>query len=209
MWLAVLLLIAYLIGSIPTSIIAGKLTKGIDIRDYGSKNPGATNTVRVLGKKIGFTVGIIDIFKGFFAVVFLPSLIPGDPWLRDDIRRLMAGFASVAGHMWTVFAGFRGGKGVGTGFGVFLGLEPIASVITLAVWLILTFGTGYVSLGSVVAAAVLPIAVVTAGLLRGGLSVPVSVVAAALGLLVIVRHRANIGRLLRGEENRFGKRGAS
>jgi acyl phosphate:glycerol-3-phosphate acyltransferase len=207
MWLLLLLLIAYFLGSIPTSIIAGKLLRGIDIRDYGSRNPGATNTFRVLGKKIGIGVGLIDIGKGFLAVVLLPALIPADSWTTDEVRRILAGFTAVAGHVWTVFAGFKGGKGVGTAFGIFLGLAPIPSLIALAVWSVLTFGTGYVSLGSVVAAVVLPAAVVLEGIWRHSLSAPIALLAGIVGLLVIVRHRANILRLLRGEENRFGKRG--
>lgn len=207
MWLLLLLLFSYLIGSIPTSIIAGKLLRGIDIRDYGSRNPGATNTFRVLGKKIGIGVGLIDIGKGFLTVVLLPVLIPADSWTTDELRRILAGFTAVAGHVWTVFAGFKGGKGVGTAFGVFLGLAPIPSLIAAAVWSVLTFGTGYVSLGSVVAALVLPGAVIIEGIWRHNLSVPVSLLAGIVGFLVIVRHRSNISRLLRGEENRFGKRG--
>jgi len=207
MWFVLLLVIAYLIGSIPTSIIAGKVTRGIDIRDYGSRNPGATNTFRVLGRKIGVTVGLIDIFKGFFAVFFLPSLLPSDAWISDEFRRLFSGCAAVAGHIWTVFAGFRGGKGVGTSFGVFLGLAPIPSLITFAVWCLLTFGTGYVSLGSIAAAVVLPVSVIVEGILANDVSVAVSAVSVVLGVVVIYRHRSNISRLLRGEENRFGRRG--
>ena len=207
MWLIVLLIIAYVIGSIPTSIITGKLLRGIDIRDYGSHNPGATNTFRVLGKKIGITVGLIDIFKGFFCVFLLPALVPSDVWAPEEARKIAAGLAAVAGHVWTVFAGFKGGKGVGTSFGVFLGLAPLPSLITLAVWCILTFGTGYVSLGSISGAVVLPIAVIAEGLVRGNLSLPICVIAIIIGVLVIVRHRANISRLLKGEESRFGKRG--
>ena len=207
MWLVFLIIAAYLIGSVPTSIIAGKLSRGIDIRDYGSGNPGATNTFRVLGKKIGITVGAIDIFKGFFAVFFLPVLIPLDNWSTEEIRRISAGLAVVAGHIWSVFAGFRGGKGVGTSFGVFLGLVPIPSLITLAVWCALTFSTGYVSLGSVVSAVILPISVIVEGIVRGHLSLPISGIAIILGFLVVVRHRSNISRLLGGKESRFGKRG--
>ena len=207
MWLTALLIIAYLIGSIPTSIIAGKLLRGIDIRDYGSRNPGATNTFRVLGKKIGITVGLIDIFKGFFCVFFLPRLVPSESLVPEDVRHMMAGFAAIAGHIWTVFAGFKGGKGVGTSFGVFLGLTPLPSLITLTVWCILTFGTGYVSLGSIAGAVVLPAAVIIDGLVRDSLSLPICITAAIIGLIIIVRHRTNISKLLRGEENRFGKRG--
>ena len=207
MWLIVLLIIAYVIGSIPTSIIAGKLLRGIDIRDYGSHNPGATNTFRVLGIRIGITVGLIDIFKGFFAVFFLPALVPSDGWVPEDIRRIAAGFFAVGGHMWTVFAGFKGGKGVGASFGVFLGLAPLPSLITLAVWCLMTFWTGYVSLGSITSAVVLPAAIIIEGQVRGNLSLPISVIAVIIGILVIVRHRSNISRLLKGEENRFGRRG--
>ena len=207
MWLILLLVSAYLLGSVPTSIIAGKVFRGIDIREHGSRNPGATNTFRVLGWKIGVAVGLVDILKGFAAVVCLPLLIPLDPWLSEELRRILAGFAAVAGHVWTVFAGFRGGKGVGAAFGVFLGLAPLPSLIAAAVWAALTFGTGYVSLGSIAAAVALPVSVIALGLRRGDLSVPMAVLSTIIGLLVIVRHKSNIVRLFRGEENRFGKRG--
>lgn len=204
MWLVLLLLAAYLLGSVPTSIIAGKMLRGIDIREHGSRNPGATNTFRVLGWKIGVAVGLADILKGFASVALLPALIPADPRVTDEIRRMLAGFAAVAGHVWTVFAGFRGGKGVGTAFGMFLGLAPLPSLIAAAAWAAVTFGTGYVSLGSIIAAVVLPVSVVILGIWRGGLSAPLAVLSTILGLLVIVRHRSNIARLIRGEENRFG-----
>jgi len=207
MLILILLLAAYLIGSIPTSIIAGKVLRGIDIREYGSRNPGATNTFRVLGKKIGITVGLIDIFKGFFAVYFLPVLIPAGGAVSQEIRMIVAGLAVVAGHIWTVFAGFKGGKGVGTAFGVFIGLAPLPSLIAAVVWCALTFGTGYVSVGSITAAVALPMALIVLGLVRGNLSLPTAVIAVIVGALVIVRHRLNIGRLMRGEENRFGRRG--
>jgi len=207
MWVLLLLVTAYLIGSIPTSIIAGKLLRGIDIRDYGSRNPGATNTFRVLGKKIGIAVGLTDIFKGFFAVYFLPGIIPSDGVITPEIRMICAGIAVVSGHVWTVFAGFKGGKGVGTAFGVFLGLAPLCSLIALAVWCILTFSTGYVSLGSIAGAVVLPLSVIVYGLLKGNLSIPIAVISVSVAILVIVRHRTNILRLLKGEENRFGRRG--
>ena len=206
MWLILLLILAYCLGSIPTSIIAGKTLRGIDIREHGSHNPGATNTFRVLGWKIGVAVGLVDIFKGFAAVTLLPQFIPADPWAAEETRRMLSGFAVVAGHVWTIFAGFRGGKGVGTAFGVFLGLAPLPSITAAVVWAALTFGTGYVSLGSITAAVALPVSVIALGLWRGDLSVAMVAVSVILGLLVIVRHRSNISRLLRGEENRFGKR---
>lgn len=205
MWLALLLLCAYLAGSIPTSIITGKLLRGIDIREHGSRNPGATNTFRVLGKKIGIFVGAVDIFKGFFAARWLPVLLPSGDGITLENRMILAGIAVIAGHVWTVFSGFRGGKGVGTAFGVFIGLAPIPSLIALVVWCALTFGTGYVSLGSIAAATVLPLSVIILGMLRGDLSTPMVLISVIVCALVIVRHRSNIARLLRGEENRFGR----
>jgi glycerol-3-phosphate acyltransferase PlsY len=205
MWTIFIILISYLVGSIPTSIIAGNLIRGIDIRDYGSHNPGATNTFRVLGKKIGVAVGLIDIFKGFFAVYFLPGMFPQDANISHEVRMLSAGFAVVSGHMWTVFAGFKGGKGVGAAFGVFLALAPIPTLAAFAVWSIVTFCTGYVSLGSIMSAVVLPVSYAVIGVMRGNFSWLIEGVSLILGILVIVRHRSNIGRLLRGEENRFGK----
>ncbi len=207
MWTALLLITAYLVGSIPASIIAGKVLRGIDIREHGSRNPGATNTFRVLGWKIGVAVGIFDILKGYLAVTVLPSLFPSEYWVSGEPARIFVGLAAVSGHVWTVFAGFRGGKGVGAAFGVFLGLAPIPSLIAAGIWIALTFGTGYVSVGSITAAAVLPASVIVLGVLRGDLSLPVSVFSVIVGGLVIMRHRPNMVRLARGEENRFGKRG--
>ena len=207
MWTLLLIAVSYCIGSIPTSIIAGKLLCGIDIREHGSKNPGATNTFRVLGKKIGVSVGLIDIFKGFFCVFFLTALIPCDNWISGELSRILAGFSAISGHVWTVFAGFKGGKGVGTSFGVFLGLAPIPSLIAAVVWAVLTFSTGYVSLGSITAAAALPMSVIIEGIIRGSVPVLLSVLSSVIGILIIIRHRSNISRLLKGEENRFGKKG--
>jgi glycerol-3-phosphate acyltransferase PlsY len=207
MLLILLLLGAYLVGAVPTSIIAGKALRGIDIREHGSRNPGATNTFRVLGWKIGVVVGLIDVLKGFAAVTLLPLVIPTDPSLPDEMVRILAGLAAISGHVWTVFAGFRGGKGVGAAFGVFLGLAPVPSLIVAGIWLVLTFSTGYVSVGSIAAAASLPAAVIALGIRRGNLSTPEVILSVVVALLVIVRHRTNIVRLARGEENRFGKRG--
>ena len=206
MWTILTIILSYLIGSIPTSIIAGKITRGIDIREHGSKNPGATNTFRVLGKKIGITVGLIDIFKGFFCVAAIAVMLPPDGAADPELRAVLAGMSAIAGHVWTVFAGFRGGKGVGTTFGVFIALAPLPSLIALVTWVSLTFSTGYVSVGSIAAATALPVSVIALGIAGDGIPVLTAGVSLLAGLLVIVRHRANIGRLLRGEENRFGKR---
>ena len=206
MWISLLLLLSYIIGSIPTSIIAGKLLRGIDIREHGSRNPGATNTFRVLGWKIGLSVGVIDIFKGFFPVYSLAGWLPDTGLFPPDVRLILAGIAVVLGHVFTVFAGFRGGKGVGTAFGVFLGLAPIPSLIALVVWIGLVYWTGYVSVGSIVAAIVLPVCVIAFGIAGDEMSLPVAVISTVLGFLVVYRHRSNITRLRRGEENRFNTR---
>ena len=207
MWILLLILCSYLIGSIPTSIIVGKLFFGIDIRDHGSQNPGATNAFRVLGKKTGIIIGLFDIFKGFFPVYFLAGFLPSNAGFTLELRMIIAGLAVVSGHIWTVFAGFKGGKGIGTAFGVFIALAPVPSLLTVIVWCVMVFGTGYVSLGSISAAVALPLCIIIMGLVKRNLSVPLTVIAVIVGILVIVRHRTNISRLLIGEENRFGKRG--
>lgn len=206
MHLIILILASYLAGSIPTSIVLGRLLRGIDVREHGSRNPGATNTFRVLGWKIGVAVGLIDIFKGFFTVWFLARWIPDEGLVSPDARLILAGISAVCGHVFTVFASFKGGKGVSTAFGVFLGLAPLPSLVAFAVWALLVWRTGYVAVGSIAAAAVLPALVIALGLRDGTLSTPIAVLATVLGLLVIYRHRSNIGRLMRGEENRFNTR---
>lgn len=206
MWTILTIILSYLTGSIPTSIIAGKITRGIDIRDHGSKNPGATNTFRVLGKKIGITVGLIDIFKGFFCVAVIAAALPVDDAVSHELRAVLAGMSAIAGHVWTVFAGFRGGKGVGTAFGVFIALAPVPSMIALVTWITLTFSTGYVSVGSIAAAVALPVSVIALGIAGDDFPVLTAGISVIVGLLVVIRHRTNIGRLMRGEENRFGKR---
>lgn len=206
MYLVSLIIASYLTGSLPTSIIAGRLLRGIDIREHGSRNPGATNTFRVLGWKIGVAVGLIDIFKGFFAVWFLARWIPDDGLIAPDVRLILAGVSVILGHVFTVFARFKGGKGVGTAFGVFLGLAPVPSVAAFALWILLVWRTGYVSVGSVAAAVVLPALFIVLGLYSENLSVPITVLVAAVGLFVIYRHRSNLSRLMRGEENRFNTR---
>jgi glycerol-3-phosphate acyltransferase PlsY len=206
MHLIILILASYLAGSIPTSIVLGKLLRGIDVREHGSRNPGATNTFRVLGWKIGVLVGLIDIFKGFFAVWFLTRWIPDNGLVSHDVRLILAGIAVVCGHVFTVFASFKGGKGVSTAFGVFLGLAPLPSIVAFFIWALLVWLTGYVAVGSIAAAMVLPALVIGSGLRDGTLSLPITLLASLLGLLVVYRHRSNIGRLMRGEENRFKTR---
>jgi acyl phosphate:glycerol-3-phosphate acyltransferase len=194
-WL--LLLAAYLLGATPTSYIAGRLARGIDLREHGSGNLGATNAFRVLGWRAATPIFIIDIAKGWIPAWFFPQWdgSPASAWA------LAYGAAAIVGHVFSVWVRFRGGKGVATGAGVFLALAPLAVLIGLVVWGAIVFATGYVSLGSVVAAALLPLLV---WLTRG--AGPVIGMAAALGAFVIYAHRANIGRLRRGEEHSFRRR---
>ena len=191
-WL--LLAAAYFIGAFPTSYVVGKLTRGIDLRQHGSGNLGATNAYRVLGWKAAAPIFIIDIFKGWLPVWLFPQLDGSNAlgWA------LAYGATAIVGHVFSIYVGFRGGKGVATGAGVFLALAPLAVLAGLVVWTVLVFGTGYVSLGSVAAAAVLPIVVALTKAPQ-----PILWLAIGLGTFVIYAHRANMKRLVRGEEHRF------
>ncbi|HDI51207.1 MAG TPA: glycerol-3-phosphate 1-O-acyltransferase, partial [Bacteroidetes bacterium] len=156
--LIVIVLLSYLVGSIPTSIIVGKILRGIDIREYGSGNAGATNTFRVLGWKAGVFVIAVDIGKGVFATLVISKLnLTGVPLLASTLLQIIAGVSAVCGHIWTVFAGFRGGKGVSTAAGMIIALYPIAFLICIAIFTIVLFTTRYVSVSSMIAAVSLPI----------------------------------------------------
>lgn len=193
-------LVSYLLGSIPTGYLAGKILKGIDIRDHGSKNMGATNVFRVLGKAPGIIVLVLDVLKGALAVAVVPRVFG----LQDNLSYIFCGLIAVCGHNWTVFLKFKGGKGVATSLGVFIGLTIQIASLRLAValcvltWLGVFVVFGYVSLASLVAAAVLPLLMVL-------FYQPIELV--MLGVvfcgLVVLRHRPNIQRLLQGRESRF------
>ena len=194
------LAISYAAGSIPFAYLAGAAA-GVDLRKQGSGNLGATNVFRVLGWKIGILVFLADALKGALPVLLLPPRIsaPGDPVLWA----LACGVAAIAGHVRPVYLGFRkGGKGVATAAGVFFALAPLPMLITFAVFVAIVLGTGYVSLGSLAAAVLLP-ALLGA---THGASSPLFIVSVVIACFVFWTHRANIGRLRRGEEHRFGKR---
>jgi acyl phosphate:glycerol-3-phosphate acyltransferase len=193
-WL--LLAAAYLIGSFPTSYVAGRLARGIDLRQHGSGNLGATNAFRVLGWKAATPIFILDIAKGWFPAFYFP-MIDGQAWGWA----LAYGSAAIIGHIFSIYVRFKGGKGVATGAGVFLALAPVAVLAGLALWITIVALTGYVSLASIAAAALLPVAVFLT--LGAG---PVLWLALALGAFVIWAHRANMGRLIRGEEHSFRRR---
>jgi acyl phosphate:glycerol-3-phosphate acyltransferase len=196
---AVGLVAAYLAGSIPSAFLAGK-AKGVDLRTVGSGNLGATNVFRTLGWKIGLSVYIADCLKGFLPVALLPGALGIDSigW------RIAYGVAAIAGHVKPIFLlGKGGGKGVATASGVFLALAPMAMLISMATFAAIVAATGYVSLGSLVSAVALVIAVA----MRGTGGTPLLITVTSIAAFVFWTHRANIQRLRAGTEHRFGKRG--
>jgi len=198
---ALWLLASYLLGAIPTSHLLSRLFAGIDLRQHGSGNLGATNLYRVLGWKYAIPAAVIDIAKGTIPVlVFAPQVTD------SQLFALACGVAAILGHVFSVFVGFKGGKGVATAAGVMLGLAPLALAVSAVVWGLLVRLTGYVSVGSIAAAAVLPLAVY---LLEDSTSPELLWIATAIAAAVIFLHRRNIQRLLKGTENRFGRRAAS
>jgi glycerol-3-phosphate acyltransferase PlsY len=188
---------SYLLGAIPTSWLVVRLVKGRDLRQLGSGNLGATNLYRQLGWRFAVPVGLFDVAKGAIPVVVFGPRAGG-----GDLVPVLLGVTAVIGHVFSVFVRFRGGKGVATGAGVVLGLAPLAIPVSLLVWAAVVWLTGYVSLGSVLAAAVLPPAVWWLyPERRGALWLFV-----ALAAMVVALHHQNIRRLLAGTEHRFGRR---
>jgi len=195
--LVLLVLAAYLLGATPTSFIAGKIGRGIDLREHGSRNLGATNVYRVLGWKYAIPVALIDAAKGALSVGVLGSLSGGPAWVP-----VVLGLAAVLGHVYSPYVGFRGGKGVATAGGVFLALAPLAVAISLPIWVGMLWAFGYVSVASLTVAVLFPLWV---RLTRP--AAPYTFWASlALALLIVYSHRANIRRLLDGTENRFRTR---
>ncbi len=192
---------AYVVGSVPSAYLAGR-ARGIDLRAHGSGNLGATNALRVLGWKVGLPVFLVDALKGFVPAYFFWR------WFGAHPHWAMAyGLAAIAGHVKPVFLlgrGGGGGKGVATAAGVFLGLAPIATLAALAVFTVVVAASGYVSLGSLTAA----LALVVALAVTAGVRAPVFGLGAAVAVFVVWSHRANIGRLRRGEESRLRARRA-
>lgn len=186
LWAVVL---SYVIGSIPNGLLIGKWMKGIDIRQFGSKNIGATNAYRVLGPWPAFCVFITDLAKGV-AGVYIGSFLVGTP-----LAMIAGGIAAIAGHNWSMFLKFKGGRGVATGLGVIAVIAPKVTIIVFIVWALIVYFTRYVSLGSIVAAALVPFLMWAFGEQQEFLYF--GIVAA---VFVIVRHRPNIERLLKGEE---------
>lgn len=209
--LGVVILLSYLIGSIPSSLWVGRLVKGVDIRNHGSGNAGATNTFRLLGWQPGVAVLTIDFFKGFISSLWISQLayhISSGPvslfpfWDVDPFLRIVCGVVAVIGHMFPLYSNFDGGKGMATAAGMLCGIEPVSVAITFGVFLIVMLTSRYVSLASLIAAFIYPLMLV---MLRYGFGWPIDgsilIFGAIVGLGIIIKHRGNIRRLLEGTEN--------
>jgi glycerol-3-phosphate acyltransferase PlsY len=195
------LLASYFVGAIPTSYLLSRIFAGIDLRQHGSGNLGATNLYRVLGWRYAIPAGAIDIAKGIIPVALFAPRVSD-----SQLFALACGVAAILGHVFSVFVGFKGGKGVATAAGEMLGLAPLALAVSAVIWVVLVRVTGYVSVGSIVAAALLPLAVYV---LEDSRTPALLWIAGGIAAGVIVLHRHNIQRLLKGTENRFGRRAAS
>lgn len=208
--LVVIVLLSYLVGSIPTAVVVSKWFFGFDIRQHGSGNAGGTNAARVMGWKVGVIVAALDILKGVVAALVISKLRIDPLPVGDFTISLMAGSAAVLGHVWTVFAGFRGGKGVATFIGSLLGVYPIALICFLVVFLVTGFTTKYVSLASMLAGATLPLTLALMNEIVPGVHVPGILFwfSAGLAVFIVYTHRANLRRLLAGQEKKFGAKTA-
>ena len=215
MQLTFIIVVAYLLGAIPSALIIGKLFFGVDIRQKGSGNMGSTNTFRTFGWKAGLAVQLIDIAKGIAAVSVARMVFTGNlpfpnmtPFEDVTIVSVIAGIAAVIGHVWTVFGGFRGGKGINTALGMLIAITPIEVAIAIGIFLLVLLASGYVSLGSMIAAASLPTTMFVRhtifGVVIQGYHTLLFFIIGLAGFLIFT-HRSNIKRLLQGRENRFNK----
>ncbi|MFH1049687.1 MAG: glycerol-3-phosphate 1-O-acyltransferase PlsY [bacterium] len=212
--LIIIVVLSYIAGAIPSAVIISKLFYGFDIREKGSGNMGSTNAFRVLGWKWGVVVQIADVLKGLFAVLVIARLFDvnynfGSSYFENQtIIMIIAGISSVIGHIYSFFVGFKGGKGISTTAGMLLGVAPIEVGIALGIFLIAVTLSGYISLGSILAALSLPSSLLFRYNIFGvnipGYHILIYFIS-ALALLLVFAHRSNIKRLLKGTENRFNK----
>lgn len=203
--LVIIAILAYLAGSFPTAILVGKLSRGIDIRQHGSGNAGGTNVFRVLGWKLGVFVMLVDMLKGYLATVYISQLLffPGETY-NPVYLEILAGIFAIIGHIWTIFAGFKGGKGVGTAAGFLFGLIPLAAFGGMVIFFTLFFIFRYVSLGSICAAIGIPtILIIQKFSTKPELEPVLIYITSAIAALIIYTHRTNIQRLLNGTENKI------
>jgi glycerol-3-phosphate acyltransferase PlsY len=202
-----IIVFSYLLGSIPFGIIVSRLWRGIDIREHGSKNPGATNVYRVIGPVPALIVLVLDIGKGLVATLLLSRISMGQPFLNPVSLMILAGIAVILGHVFPVFVGFKGGKGVATGLGVLISLAPIETVIALLLFLIIVGITRYVSLGSLSSATFILLALAFEKYyLHKPISLVLLIMVLVIAIFIFYTHRSNIKRLLNGTENKFGKK---
>jgi glycerol-3-phosphate acyltransferase PlsY len=211
--LATIILLSYLVGSIPTSIIVSKLTRGIDIRDYGSGNAGGTNVMRVLGWKQGVFVIILDALKGVLAVIVIARLHYGSipftnatPFDDFTLVQIIAGIAAIIGHVWTIFAGFRGGKGIATALGMLLMITTVDMLVAVGVFILVVSVSRYVSLGSIIGAIAVPLTLIIrenifdVHIHNYNTLLPFVIL---VSLIVIFTHRKNVVRLINGNEHKL------
>ncbi len=204
MGFAVLAIIAYLTGAFPTAVIVGRLTRSIDIREHGSHNAGATNTWRVLGWRAGVSVLLVDFAKGVIATLVVPLIPMEVGGVAPQVIAMVCGLAAVFGHVFPIYVGFRGGKGIATGAGMLVGIAPVPTGIALCVFLLLVSLFGKVSLGSVIAAMSVPLSMGTLDAWTRLSYHPMLIgLASVLFCFVLFTHRGNLGRLVRGEERTF------
>ncbi|MBZ0200550.1 MAG: glycerol-3-phosphate 1-O-acyltransferase PlsY [Ignavibacteriaceae bacterium] len=210
--LAIIIILSYLVGSIPNSIIISKIVKGIDIRDHGSGNAGGTNVMRILGWKLGILTILLDALKGVIVVVLVARLYSGGmpfqnltPFDDFTLVQIIAGISAVVGHIWTIFAGFKGGKGIATALGMLLIIVTIDMLVAVAVFAIVVTVSRYVSLGSILAAMAVPLTLIIrenifhVNIVGYGTLLPFVIF---VSLLVIYTHRKNVIRLLNGSESK-------
>jgi glycerol-3-phosphate acyltransferase PlsY len=214
--MVIVVLLSYIVGSIPTSVMLSKWKHGFDIRSKGSGNAGGTNVFRVLGWKSGVFVIVVDALKGVIATTVVARLF-WDPTLPfynhtpfDDftIIQMICGGAAVIGHVWTMFAGFKGGKGIATGAGMLIGIAPTEFAVSIAVFLIFLYAFRYVSLGSIMAAASFPLSlIIRYNILSDEIHSYKTLVffSTGIALFLIYSHRANIKRLIEGTERKITK----
>lgn len=206
---------SYLIGSIPSALIVGKIFKGIDIRNYGSGNLGSTNAFRVLGIPLGILVQLMDISKGLIAVLVVTNIFyPNLPFTNytpfEDITvlRIIAGISAILGHTFSIFVNFKGGKGINTALGMLISLAPIEVGISVGFFILTVLSSGYVSLGSIVASLIFPLIMfIRENIFDVEIYGYNTLIFFSIGIsiLLIYNHRDNIKRLLYGKENRFDK----
>ncbi len=210
--LAAIIILSYLVGSIPNSIIISKLVKGIDIREHGSGNAGGTNVIRILGWKFGILTILLDALKGVIAVVIVARLHYGGmpfqnltPFDDFTLVQIIAGISAVVGHIWTIFAGFKGGKGIATALGMLIIIVTVDMLVAVTVFAIVVSVSRYVSLGSIMAALAVPLTLIIrenlfhVNIEGYGTLLPFVIF---VSLLVIYTHRKNVIRLINGNENK-------